>query len=102
MTETDVITSAQLRAQIEKMWLRRYPDGPTNQEWILNVGIGAGMMWRAAEHIERLEAALRESRCPRPVNFAGEESVWWCIANGYCGCGHDALLGSPSKTEAKP
>lgn len=53
-------TPDQLRAQIDKMWLRRYPDGPTDETWILNVGIGAGMLSVAANRIAQLEAALRD------------------------------------------
>jgi hypothetical protein len=51
-------TPDELRAQINKMWLRQYADGPTNQEWILNVGIGAGMLSVAADRIAELEEAL--------------------------------------------
>jgi hypothetical protein len=54
-------TPDELRAQIDKMWLRQYPDGPTDQNWILNVGIGAGMLSVAADRIEALEALLHRA-----------------------------------------
>jgi hypothetical protein len=71
----DTITPRQLREQIGRMWLRNYPAGPTDQNWLLNVGIGAGMMSRAAGYIEELErrlglpatAAEECSNCGMPV-----------------------------------
>lgn len=53
-------TPDELRAQINKMWLRNYPVGPTDQNWILNVGIGTGMLSVAADRISELEAELAD------------------------------------------
>jgi hypothetical protein len=48
-----------LRLQIMKMHPRvGYKDQPTQDEWLLQVGIGAAMLDVAAERIEALEAAL--------------------------------------------
>jgi hypothetical protein len=49
-------TPEELRAQVAKMHPRvGYKDEPTRDEWLLQVGIGAGMLSVAADRIERLE-----------------------------------------------
>jgi hypothetical protein len=49
------------------------------------------------DHLARvaaLEAALREERCPRPINGATDESIGWCVNTDHCGCKYRRLLTS--------
>jgi hypothetical protein len=88
---TPKFTPDEMRAQVNKMWLRLYPAGPTDETWILNVGIGAGMLSLAADRIAELEAAaLTESLTYTALHYTGEGPLPICDA-----CGHSAQAHSP-------
>lgn len=53
-------STAELRAHIDKMWLRQYPEGTFDQTWLLAVGQGAGMLSVAADMIERRDRKITE------------------------------------------
>jgi len=62
LSETNVIsyTAEVLRAQIPRMHPDAYEGRIENRDWLLQVGVGAGMLSAAADQIETLQSRIAE------------------------------------------
>jgi hypothetical protein len=52
-------TPNELRAQVPKMHPGVYPDGRNSDTWLMNVGIGTGMLIMTAKQLEAAYALLK-------------------------------------------